>query len=80
VEPGLDSKLEAREDVNSDDVEVASAVSTDTPTPLALLLMSLARTELTLRHRSEEGAEFFRSLRHEWSNVLRKFLMNSNVV
>ena len=79
-DPGLNSNLEARENVSSDDVEVASAVSTDTPTPLALLLMSLARAELTLRHRSEDGEEFFRSLRNEWSNVLRTFLRNSSAV
>jgi len=80
VGPGVEQQLEPRENVSNDDVEVASATSTDTPTALALLLMSLARAELTLRHRSEDGEEFFRSLRNEWSNVLRKFLMNSSAV
>lgn len=79
-DPELTRRLEAGEDGESGDVEVASAMSADTPTSLALMLMSLARAEMTLRHRSKEGEEFFRSMRNEWSNVMRKFLMESTSI
>jgi hypothetical protein len=45
---------------------------------LAMLLLSLGRVELGLRSRSDEAAEFFKTIRAEWSTTLRTFLNNLN--
>ena len=53
----------------------------DSKTPqaaLAMLLLSLGRVELGLRSRSEEAADFFKTVRAEWSTTLRTFLTNLN--
>lgn len=53
----------------------------DSKTPqaaLAMLLLSLGRVELGLRSRSDEAAEFFKTVRAEWSTALRTFLNNLN--
>ena len=52
------------------------ATAASPQTALAMLLMSIARVELSFRNRSEEAEDLFRTLRSDWSTTLRTFLNN----
>ena len=43
---------------------------------VAMLLITIARVELSFRNRGDEAEELFRTLRSDWSTALRTFLSN----
>ena len=62
---------------DADDEGADDALNNNTPqAALAMMLMSLARVELSFRDRGDEAEEWFRTVRSDWSRNLRTFLGN----